>query len=54
VVSCVVAMLVWILYTVRNSPSSLSIFLAIAFATEGLLERYHARRILVREHWKAS
>ena len=29
-------------------------FLVIAFVSEGLLQRYHGRRILAREHWKAS
>ena len=29
-------------------------FLVIAFVSEGLLQRYHGRRILAREHWEAS
>jgi amino acid transporter len=57
ILACVLAIVVWILYTLQTSPGSFSIFLSflvIAFASEGLLQRYHGRRILAREHWEAS
>jgi amino acid transporter len=57
IIACVIAIVVWVLYTLQTSPSSFSIFLSflvIAFASEGLLQRYHGRRILAREHWEAS
>jgi len=57
VVAFLLALVVWILYTLKTSPGSLSIFLCflvVAFVSEGLLQRYHGRRILAREHWKAS
>ena len=57
IIACVLAIVVWVLYTLRTSPGSFSIFLSflvIAFVSEGLLQRYHGRRILAREHWEAS
>jgi amino acid transporter len=57
IVACVLAIVVWTLYTLQASPDSFSIFLSflvIAFVAEGLLQRYHGRRILAREHWEAS
>ena len=56
IVACVLAIVVWVLYTLQTSPDSFSIFLsflAIAFVSEGLLQRYHGRRILAQEHWEA-
>jgi len=56
IVACVLAIVVWILYTLQTSPGSFSIFLSflvIAFAAEGLLQRYHGRRILSRSHTQA-
>jgi amino acid transporter len=49
VIACVVAIGVWIMYTLRTSPSSLWIFfffLVSAFVAEGLLQRFRGRRIL--------
>ncbi|MGR8920784.1 MAG: APC family permease [Gammaproteobacteria bacterium] len=57
VIACVLAIVVWLLYTLRTSPGSLSIFLSFligAFVAEGLLQRYHGRRILDRAHWETS
>ena len=48
IVACVLAICVWSVYTYRHSPGSFSIFFAflfIAFAAEGLLQRYHGKRI---------
>ncbi len=56
IIACVLAIVIWILYTLQTSPGSFSIFLsflAIAFVSEGLLQRYHGRRILAQEHWEA-
>ena len=47
IVACLFAILVWILYTLKTSPGSFSIFisfLVIAFVSEGLLQRYHRGR----------
>lgn len=55
VVACLSAILVWILYTLKTSPSSLSLFfsfLIIAFVSEALLQRYRRRRILAKKDWK--
>jgi amino acid transporter len=49
VIACVVAIGVWIMYTLRTSPNSLWIFflfLVSAFVAEGLLQRFHGRRVL--------
>ena len=54
IVACVLAIIVWCFDTFQTSPGSFSIFLSflvIAFAAEGLLQRYHGRRILAQEHW---
>ena len=55
IAACVTAIAIWIIYTYRTSPGSFSIFLSflvIAFVAEGLLQRYHGRRILSREQWE--
>ena len=57
IIACVLAIVVWILYTLQTSPDSFSIFLSflvIAFVSEGLLQRYHGRRIMARKDWEAS
>ena len=57
VIACRFAIAVRFLYTLKTAPGSLWIFLSflvIAFASEGLLQRYRGRRILAREHWEAS
>ena len=57
IIACILAIVVWVLYTLQTSPGSFSIFLSflvIAFVSEGLLQRYHGRRILAREDWEAS
>ena len=57
IIACVLAIVVWVLYTLQTSPRSFSIFLSflvIAFVSEGLLQRYHGRRILARKDWEAS
>ena len=57
IIACILAIVVWILYTLQTSPGSFSIFLSflvVAFVSEGLLQRYHGRRILEREHWESS
>jgi Na+/melibiose symporter-like transporter len=49
VIACVTAIGVWFMYTLNNSPGSLWIFfffLISAFVAEGLLQRFHGRRIL--------
>ena len=48
IVACLFAILVWILYTLKTSPGSFSIFISflfIAFISEGLLQRYHRGRL---------
>ena len=57
IIACVLAIVIWVLYTLQTSPDSFSIFLSfvvIAFVSEGLLQRYHGRRILAQEHWESS
>jgi len=57
IVACLLAIGVWVVYTYRTSPGSFSIFLSflvIAFVSEGLLQRYHGRRILAQTHSEAS
>jgi hypothetical protein len=42
---------VWVMYTLRTSPGSLWIFvlfLISAFVAEGLLQRFHGRKILAQ------
>jgi hypothetical protein len=49
VIACAMAIGVWVMYTLRTSPSSLWIFfsfLVSAFIAEGLLQRFQGRRIL--------
>ena len=56
VLACSVAIAVWFMYTLRNSPGSLGIFfsfLVAAFVAEGLLQRFQGRRIRRQEHWDA-
>jgi amino acid transporter len=51
VVVCLLAFLIWIIYTLKTSPGSLWIFLSflmIAFVAEGLLQRFRGRRILAQ------
>ena len=48
VVACVFAITIWVVYTLRSSPSSLAIFgffLAASFVAETLLQRYKGRHI---------
>jgi len=48
VAACLFAILVWILYTLKTSPHSLTIFfsfLIIAFVSEGLLQIYRKKRL---------
>jgi len=48
VAACVFAICIWVVYTMRSSPSSLGIFaffLVAAFVAETLLQRYKGRRI---------
>jgi len=57
IVACMVAVLIWALYTLRTSPESFSIFLSffvIAFAAEGLLQRYSGWRIRSRAELEAQ
>jgi amino acid transporter len=54
VAACSLAILVWVAYTLKTSPDSLWIFLSflvIAFVAEGLLQRFHGRRILAQKDW---
>ena len=56
VIACVAAVLIWILYTLSTSPGSLSIFisfLAIAFVSEGLFQRYTGRQIRAQKDLSA-
>ena len=56
VAACLIAILIWVLYTLKTSPGSLAIFLSflvISFVAEGLLQRYLGRRILSQKHWDA-
>ena len=49
VAACLFAICIWVVYTMRSSPSSLGIFaffLVASFVAEFLLQRYHGRRIL--------
>jgi len=48
VAACVFAICIWVIYTMRSSPSSLGIFaffLVAAFVAETVLQRYKGRRI---------
>ena len=57
IVACLLAIVVWAFDTYQTSPGSFAIFLSflvIAFVAEGLLQRYHGRRILAQEHWESS
>jgi hypothetical protein len=52
VIACLLAILVWLTYTFKTSPGSLWIFLSflvIAFVAEGLLQRFHGRKILAQK-----
>ena len=54
VVACVSAILIWAMYTLKTSPGSFSIFasfLVIAFASEGLFQRYRGRQIRAQKDW---
>ena len=54
VVACLLAILVWMTYTLKTSPGSLWIFLSfliIAFVAEALLQRFHGRKILAQKDW---
>jgi len=54
VIACLLAILVWLTYTFKTSPGSLWIFLSfliIAFVAEGLLQRFHGRKILAQKDW---
>ena len=47
VVACLLAIAVWIAYTIEHAPRSLGIFaafLVIAFVSEGLIQRARGRR----------
>jgi amino acid transporter len=51
VVACFLAVMIWILHTLKTSPGSFSIFLfflIIAFVLEVLLQRYYRRRIRIQ------
>ena len=55
-VAIALAIAVWVVYASRTSPHSFSIFLSflvIAFAAEGLLQRYHSYRILAKTQERA-
>jgi len=57
VVACLLAVAIWLVYTLRHAPQSLSIFatfLVLSFLGEGLLQRHHARRALPRPQGDAS
>jgi amino acid transporter len=57
IVACVLAVVVGSVYPLQTSPASFSIFLSflvIAFVSDGLLQRYHGRRIRARKDWEAS
>ncbi|WP_291992158.1 APC family permease [Candidatus Accumulibacter sp. ACC003] len=57
IVACLLAIVVWAFDTFQTSPGSFAIFLSflvIAFVAEGLLQRYHGRKILAQEHWETS
>jgi amino acid transporter len=57
VIACVMAIGVWLMYTLRTSPASLWIFflfLVSAFAAEGLLQRFQGRRILAKGEHESS
>ena len=54
VIACVSAILIWIMYTLKTSPGSFSIFvsfLVIAFVSEGLFQRYRGRQIRAQKDW---
>jgi amino acid transporter len=57
VLACGFAIVVWFVYTLKHAPASLGIFagfVLIALVAEGLLQRFHKRKILASEHWGAS
>jgi amino acid transporter len=57
VVACLLAILIWTIYTLRTAPGSFGVFLSfliIAFVSEGLLQRYHGRRIMAQKDWGAQ
>ena len=48
ILACVSAILIWVQYTLKTSPATLSIFLSFlvaAFVAEGLLQRFGGKRI---------
>ena len=52
IIACTLAIVIWIFYTFKTSPGSFAIFISfviIAFVSEGLLQRYHGRRIRVQQ-----
>ena len=52
VISCFLAIVVWVVYTLEMAPGSLWIFflfLVSAFVAEGLLQRFHGRQILAEK-----
>ncbi len=54
VLACSVAIIVWVLYTIKYSPGALGIFLSFlvaAFVAEGLLQRFKRRQIRPRDSW---
>ncbi|NOR19534.1 MAG: hypothetical protein GQ538_05545, partial [Xanthomonadales bacterium] len=57
VIACVVAIGVWVMYTLRTSPGSLWIFflfLVSAFVAEGLLQHFQGRRVLAEQELDES
>jgi hypothetical protein len=51
VVACLVAIAIWVVYTLRHAPHSLSIFaafLVLAFLSEGLIQRAQGNRLQAR------
>ena len=56
VILCLLAIAVWVVYTLREAPGSLWIFfffLVSAFVAEGLLQRFKGRRILATKDWES-
>ena len=48
VVACLVAIAIWVVYTLRHAPHSLSIFatfLVLAFVAQGLIQRARGDRL---------
>lgn len=52
VIACLLAIIVWVVYSIKTSPSSLFVFIlfmVIAFVTESLLQKFNGRQIKTQD-----